>query len=184
MPRSSTRAEARTVFNLSWLALRAGVLRRAVSHWRPVLATAAGEVISSACVGRTRMPVAVCTRNPGEESRTWATPQEDSKPALAGCSLATASVRSQHELRNLQSSRHSHRLGASPPSEAEPLGQPDPPRHASWPARRFRSSSAARAKPHAASGRLPRTFGLGSHAEQCPVALRQGRVDAALEHPR
>jgi hypothetical protein len=61
MPRSSTRVEARTVFSLSWLALRAGVLRRAVSHWRPVPAAAADGSISPACVGMTRMPGAACS---------------------------------------------------------------------------------------------------------------------------
>jgi hypothetical protein len=60
MPRSSTRVEARTVFSLSWLALRAGVLRRAVSHWRPVPNTAAGDSIALACVEMTRMPDAAC----------------------------------------------------------------------------------------------------------------------------
>jgi hypothetical protein len=61
MTRLSTDVEARTVFSLSWLALRAGVLRRAVRHWRPVPAPAAGDSTSPAGVGRTRMPGAACS---------------------------------------------------------------------------------------------------------------------------
>jgi hypothetical protein len=60
MMRLPADVEARTVFSLSWLALRAGVLRRAVSQWRPVPNTAAGDSISLACVGMTRMPGAAC----------------------------------------------------------------------------------------------------------------------------
>jgi hypothetical protein len=61
MPRSSTHVQARTVFSVSWLALRAGVLRRAVSQRRPVPAAAAGDAISAACVGMTPMSGAACS---------------------------------------------------------------------------------------------------------------------------
>jgi hypothetical protein len=104
MPRSSTHVQARPVFSLSWVALRAGVLRRAVSHWRPVPAAAEGGSVFPACVGRTRMAGAACSADGRRRIRAWVTPQKNSLLAV-GRAPSQASRRARmNELRF----RHSH----------------------------------------------------------------------------